>query len=157
VTWWIAISEIVRNIGLVAAAFVGIYLAWKRVTATSQQADAALKQAELARRDHVAELFTRAVGQLNHEKLEVRLGAIYTLKQISLDFPDLAEPTFQLLSTYLRESVGAYGDREPPVDVREIIALLKDRSVQKCLWVRNLRVRSPASWTSGALSCAEPI
>jgi hypothetical protein len=35
------------------------------------------RQAELARRDHVAELFNRAVGQLKDEKLEVRLGAIF--------------------------------------------------------------------------------
>jgi hypothetical protein len=61
------------------------------------------------------------------EKLEVRLGAIYTLRQIARDFPDLAEPTFELLTTYLRESVGDYGDREPPVDVREIMNTLKDR------------------------------
>jgi hypothetical protein len=47
----------------------------------------------------VAELFNRAVGQLTDAKLEVRLGAIYTLRQIARDFPDLAEPTFELLST----------------------------------------------------------
>jgi hypothetical protein len=89
-----------------------------------------LQQAELARRDHVAELFNRAVGQLTHEKLEVRLGAVYTLRQIANDFPDLSEPTFQLLSTYLRESGGDYGDAEPPIDVREIIATLRNRLVK---------------------------
>jgi hypothetical protein len=68
------------------------------VSATTQQADATLQQAELARRDHVAELFNRAVGQLADAKLEVRLGAIYTLRQIAQDFPDLAEPTWELLS-----------------------------------------------------------
>lgn len=77
----------------------------------------------------VAELFNRAVGQLTHEKLEIRLGAIYTLRQVGRDFPDLSEPTFELLTIYLRESVGAYGDREPPVDVREVMNILKDRSV----------------------------
>jgi hypothetical protein len=128
---WLAISEIVRNLGLVAAAMIGIYLAWKRVTASTRQADASLQQAELARRDHVAELFNRAVGQLTHEKLEVRLGAIYTLRQIAHDFPDLSEPTFELLTTYLRQSAGAYGDREPPVDVREIMNILRDRLVHR--------------------------
>jgi len=84
---WLAASEVIRNVGLVLAAFVGIYLAWKRVTAATIQADATLAQAQLARRDHVAELFNRAVSQLTHEKLEVRLGAIYTLRQIARDFP----------------------------------------------------------------------
>jgi hypothetical protein len=128
---WLTISEIFRNFGLVAAGAVGIYLAWKRVTASNQQANALLQQAELARRDHVAELFNRAVGQLTHEKLEIRLGAIYTLRQISRDFPDLSEPTFELLATYLRESVGAYGDSAPPVDVQEIMSILRNRLVRR--------------------------
>jgi hypothetical protein len=128
---WLTISEIFRNFGLVAAGAVGIYLAWKRVTASNQQANASLQQAELARRDHVAELFNRAVGQLTHEKLEIRLGAIYTLRQISRDFPDLSEPTFELLATYLRESVGAYGDSAPPVDVQEIMSILRNRLVRR--------------------------
>jgi len=122
--------KLLRNVGLVVAAFVGIYLAWQRVAAATTQADASLKQVELARRDHVAELFNRAVGQLTHERLEVRLGAIYTLRQISLDFPDLSGPTFVLLTAYLRESATAYGDSEPPIDVREILDTLKDRLVK---------------------------
>jgi len=89
----LALTEIARNLGLLFAAVAGIYLAWKRVTASNRQADAALAQAALARRDHVAELFNRAVGQLADAKLEVRLGAVYTLRQIALDFPDLAGPT----------------------------------------------------------------
>jgi len=127
---WLLLSELVRNVGLVVAAFAGIYLAWQRVTAATIQADASLKQADLARRDHVAELFNRAVGQLTHEKLEVRLGAIYTLRQIARDFPGLSGPTFELLSAYLRESAATYGDSDPPVDVREIIDTLKDRLVK---------------------------
>jgi len=126
---WLGISEITRNYALVIGGIIGIFLAWMRVSASTRQADASLQQAELARRGHVAELFNRAVGQLSHEKLEIRLGAIYTLRQVARDFPDLSEPTFELLTTYLRESVGAYGDREPPVDVREVMNILKGRSV----------------------------
>lgn len=39
-----AILEMVRNFGLAMAAFVGIFLAWKRVTAANRQADATLRQ-----------------------------------------------------------------------------------------------------------------
>jgi hypothetical protein len=129
--WLLAISDIIGKVGLSAAALIGVYLAWRRVSALSRQADASLQQAELARRDHVAELFNRAVGQLTHEKLEIRLGAIYTLRQIARDFPDLAEPTYELLATYLRESGKNYGDAEPPIDVREIMKTLRDRLVQQ--------------------------
>jgi hypothetical protein len=80
----------------------------------------------MARRDHVAELFNRAVGQLTADKLEIRLEAIYTLRQIARDFPDLSRPTFELLSTYLTESAGRYGDREPPVDVQEIVKTIRE-------------------------------
>lgn len=106
---------------------IGIILAWKRVTVANRQAEAQTRQAELTRRDHVAELFNRAVGQLNDEKLEIRLGAIFTLRQICFDFPDLSDPVLELLTIYLKESPLDYGENEPPADVREIIRLLRDR------------------------------
>ena len=104
---------------------LGIWLAWRRVTAANKQADAALRQAELARREHVAELFNRAVGQLGDEKLEIRLGAIFTLRQVRHDFIDLTAAVDELLATYLRERVKSYGDAEPPVDVPEIMKTVK--------------------------------
>ncbi len=125
--WWITFSEITRNFGLVLGGAVGIFLAWQRVRAANAQAEAQIRQAALARRDHVAELFNRAVGQLKDEKLEVRLGAILTLGQICGDFPDLADPVVRLLTTYLRENRVDYGDNEPPPDVREITDILRGR------------------------------
>jgi hypothetical protein len=125
--WWLSVSEILRNFGIIVGGLVGIYLAWRRVAASTRQADASLQQAELSRRDHVAELFNRAVGQLADAKLEIRLGAIYTFRQIARDFPDLSGPTVELLSAYLRESARDYGDNEPPVDVREIMATLRSQ------------------------------
>lgn len=76
----------------------------------------------------MAELFNRAVGQLKDEKQEVRLGAIFTLRQICFDFPDLSDPVVQLLTIYLKENPVDYGDAEPPADVREIIRLVVDRN-----------------------------
>jgi hypothetical protein len=105
--WWIDLSEVIRNFGLLAAAVAGVGLAALRVVAANRQANASLRQAELARREHVAALFNRAVEQLDHEKLQVRLGAIYTLRQIGADFPDLTGAVFELLSAYLRERNGA--------------------------------------------------
>jgi hypothetical protein len=123
--WWTQLSELIRNLGIVAGGIFGLYLAWKRVTAANRQAEASIRQAELARRSHVAELFDRAVGQLKDERIEIRLGAIYTLRQIGTDFPDLAGAVFELLSAYMRENPGTYGDKEPPPDVREIVRILK--------------------------------
>ena len=124
--WWVAFSEVTRNLGLVLAGIVGVYLGWKRVTVANRQAEAQTRQAELTRRDHVAELFNRAVGQLRDDKLEIRLGAIFTLRQICFDFPDLSDPVVQLLTIYLTENPVDYGDAMPPADVREIIRLVRD-------------------------------
>jgi len=123
--WWIQLTEIIRNVGLLVGGGIGLYLAWLRVSAANQQADASLRQAELTRREHVAELFNRAVGQLGDPKLEVRLAAIYTLRQIGQDFPDLTSAVFELLNAYLRENPRDYGDSEPPIDIREIISIIR--------------------------------
>lgn len=65
----IQVSELVRNYGLVAAAALGVILAWWRSRASNRQAIAALRQAEVAQRDHVVEMFNRAVDQLGSEKI----------------------------------------------------------------------------------------
>jgi hypothetical protein len=122
--FWVALSEVIRNFGLVAAALVGICLAWKRVVASNKQADAQLLQAELSRRNHVTELFNRAVGQLKDEKLEIRLGAILTLGQVCTDFRDLSGPVIQLLTTYLKEEKVDYGEIDAPADIGEIIRII---------------------------------
>jgi enoyl-CoA hydratase/carnithine racemase len=87
--FWVSLSEIIRNIGLVIGGAIGIYLACKRVVASNKQDDAQLSQAELSRRDHVAELFNRAVGQLKDENLGIRPGAILTFGQICSDFREV--------------------------------------------------------------------
>jgi Pentapeptide repeats (8 copies) len=122
--FWVFLSEIVRNDGLVIAGAIGIYLAWKRVVASNKQAEAQLRQAELARRDHVAELFNRAVGQLKDEKPEIRLGAVLILGQICTDFRDPSGPVIQLRTTYLKQEKVDYGETEPPADIGEIIRII---------------------------------
>jgi hypothetical protein len=97
----VQISELVRNYGLIAAAGLGLVLAWWRSRASNRQAIAALRQAEVAQRNHVVEMFNRAVDQLGSEKLEVRLGSIYTLKRISRD-PQYIDYRVPILETLRR-------------------------------------------------------
>jgi hypothetical protein len=126
--WWVELTDVVRNIGLFAGGAFGLYLGWKRVTVANRQAEAQTRLTELTRRGHVAELVNRSVGQLGDEKLEVRLGSIFALKQICRDFPDWSEPVVQLLTIYLKENRVDYGDAEPPADVREIIRLVQSQA-----------------------------
>lgn len=97
------ILEMVRNLGLAVAAFVGIFLAWKRVTVANRQADATLQQS-------------------------TRFGRSPATFPI---LPDLAEPTSELISTHLRESAGNYEGSAPPIEVREIMKTLIDYLVVK--------------------------
>jgi hypothetical protein len=75
----------------------------------------------------VTELFNRAAGQLRDPKLEVRLAAIYVLREVARDFPDFSDPIFELLTAYLRAADIDYGDEDPPVDVLAIVELLRSR------------------------------
>jgi hypothetical protein len=99
---WVALSELLRNVALTIAAVIGSLLAWRQLSPAALQAKSANAQAELARRAHVTELFNRAVGQLRDPNLEVRLAAIYVLREVAKDFPDLSNPVFELLQAYLR-------------------------------------------------------
>lgn len=124
---WIALSEIGRNAALAVAAFVGAWLAWRKFAPERTQAESAASQAELARRAHVTELFNRAAGQLVDDRLEVRLAAIYVLREVGRDFPDLANPVFELLQAHLRERPIVYGEGEVPVDVSAVVETLRLR------------------------------
>jgi hypothetical protein len=55
------------------------------------------------------------------------LAAIYVLREVAKDFPDLSNPVFELLQAYLRVGNIDYGDDEPPIDIREIVRLLRSR------------------------------
>src|SRR3974390_1908873 len=82
---WVAFSEIVRNLALTIAAIVGALLAWRQLSPAALHARSASVKADLARRAHVTELFNRAVGQLRDRNLEVRLAAIYVLREVAKD------------------------------------------------------------------------
>lgn len=126
--WWVSNAEAVKNLLLIVGGAFGFYLAWLRVTAANRQAEAAERQADVGRRAHVAELFTDAASQLSDEKLEVRLAAIYTLRQIGWDFPDLGGIVFELLNAYLVSHRQVYPIDDVPSDIAEIVSILQEQS-----------------------------
>jgi hypothetical protein len=130
--------EDIRAILVIAGGAYGLWLARSRVKAANSQASAQTRQAEaqigqadLARKDHVAELFNRAAGQLKDKKLEVRLAAIFTLGQIRDDFADLSDPAIRLLTVMMTENPINYGNRKVPPDVREIARIIQGRGRQE--------------------------
>jgi hypothetical protein len=130
--YWLQLSELIRNFGLIAAGAIGLWIAWLRVRAANRQAEAAIQQSavaneqsKLARREHVAELFNQAVGQLSDKKLEIRLGAIYTLREVTADFPDLTKAAVDLLTVYVRTKPKRYAKGRMPPDIAEILKIIK--------------------------------
>lgn len=122
----VELSEVIRNWAIVIGGTIGVLLAIWRGIAADRQSRASRSQAEIARRAHTTEVFKDAVQQLSNERLEIRLGAIFTLRRISYDFPEFRYYVFQLLTTYLKEqTTGADPNLEPRADIREIVEFLR--------------------------------
>jgi len=65
----VGVSEIVRNLGIVVGAGLGLLIALQRPRAATRQAEAALNA-------HMQEVFATAVSNLDSENLAVRLGGM---------------------------------------------------------------------------------
>jgi hypothetical protein len=90
----LACSQINRNYGLIlagVAALFALYLNWQRTNND--------------RRRMVNDTYVKAIEQLGHEKMEVRLGAIYALERIARDAEDfdLHWSIMETLTAYIRE------------------------------------------------------
>ena len=122
----VALSEVIRNYAIVVGGVVGLGLALWRGIAHSRQAQAQEKQAKIAQRAHITEVFKDAFGHLGSDKLEIRLGAVLTLKQIAEDFPEFYGPVAQLLTAYAREKAKDFEeDEKPTVEIIEIVKFVQ--------------------------------
>jgi hypothetical protein len=63
---------------------------------------------------------------LRDEKLEIRLLAIYNLRQMLNAYPEYTRAVIELLTAYVRENPQRWGDAEPPLDIREIFRFLEE-------------------------------
>jgi hypothetical protein len=78
---------------------IGSLFSTARTLQVSQQ------QVQVAREGQITDRFTKAIEQLgNKEKLEVRLGGIYSLERIANESPEDHGPIVEILTTYVREN-----------------------------------------------------
>lgn len=120
----VELSEVIRNYAIVIGGAVGLGLAIWRGIALSRQAKASEEQARIARRTHITEVYSDAIGNLGNDKLEIRLGAIHALERIGKDFPEFEDSVVEVLSAYARDRTPA--GREPEIDLREIVRIIRD-------------------------------
>ena len=107
----LACSQINRNYGLLlagVAALFALYLNWQRTTNDRQRTTN-------DRRRLVNDTYIKAIEQLGHGKMEVRLGAIYALERIARDAEDfdLHWSIMETLAAYIRERPASKWD-DPP-------------------------------------------
>ncbi len=72
--------------------------------AALKNAEAALKNAQTAEDKQITERFAKAIEQLGNEKIEVRLGAIYTLERIAKDSAKDHWTIMEVLTAFIREN-----------------------------------------------------
>lgn len=132
--------ELIRNIGLVIAALIGFpMLIWRTSIAD--------RQASTAEASHVAETYTKAIEQLGavndkgHPKLELRLGALYSLEKIALTNEDYHSQVMEVLCAYVRlnarfnsieredESIPAEAVFSPREDIQTVMTILGRRNI----------------------------
>ena len=107
-------AEALYHLALIVAGAIGIPLLYHRRTrAVDRSANAALQaktaaerhkeQTDADRERRITESFAKAVEQLGDDKLEVRLGGIYTLERIARESERDYWPIMETLTAYVRE------------------------------------------------------
>jgi hypothetical protein len=64
---------------------------------------ASLDRREQRREYHLTQGFARAVDQLGHPALDVRLGGLYSLERLALESPEDHVPIVEILAAFVRE------------------------------------------------------
>lgn len=92
--------EHIVPVGTLVAGTIAAFVALGQLQVTRQRHEEQTK-ADLRRR--ITESFAKAVEQLGSDKLEVRLGGIYTLERIAHESADDYWPTMETLTAFVRE------------------------------------------------------
>lgn len=98
----------------------------------------AWKQARVADQKLQTETFATAIDQLAHDKLPIRLGAIYALEGLAKNSPQLHDSIFEALCAYVRaqrpwvENNEEEGSNEEPIktpaDIQTILTVIGRRN-----------------------------
>ena len=131
ILWQLGLVTFVGQITLVqliTALFVLVGIYW-----TSRRVLAAEDNVRVAREGQVTERFTRAIGQLGDDKMEIRLGGIYALERIAKDSKKDYGPIMEILTAYVRknaprkENHKPQPDEKPPTDIQAILTVIGRR------------------------------
>jgi hypothetical protein len=121
-------GEGVRDLVLAATTLLGALIGLAGYLLLAVRTNAVQRQTELQREAQITDRFTKAVEQLGHKQVAVRLGAIYALERIAKDSERDFETIMETLAAYIREMSpwAKNGDSEakPGNDVIAALAVL---------------------------------
>ena len=94
---------------------IGVYFTWKKVFVSNE--------------GQITDRYSKAVGQLGHDKFEVRLGGIYALERIAHESKKDRNSILQVLSAYVRHRYPRNGniiDDNPDsrIDLKAILKII---------------------------------
>jgi hypothetical protein len=109
-------KDLAQALGLITAGVagaVGIFFTWQgqRITQrnqesnqrnTQQHVEQSRNELDIIRQGQLTEHFTKAIEQLGSEKLELRLGGIYSLERTAHEGKDYHWPIMEVLTSYIR-------------------------------------------------------
>ena len=109
---------LVELLGFLAILY-GLYLTRRRLAATEE--------------GQITERFTRAIEQLGHEEMEIRLGGIYALERLAKDSEKDHGPIMEVLTAYVRERATKQGEytkeaeAKPTTDIQAVLTVIGRR------------------------------
>ena len=153
-------KDLVQALGLITAGVAGavvIFFTWRgqernqrntqeqfRLTRQSQEENQKSTQAQLenaqeelrlTRQGQMTERFTQAIEQLGSEKLEIKLGGIYSLERTAHEEKNYHWPVMEVLTSYVRRHAARKPDKElrenaatPEPDIQAILDVIGRRS-----------------------------
>ncbi|MFM8800689.1 MAG: pentapeptide repeat-containing protein [Tagaea sp.] len=105
--WLLANAADLRDLMLAAAAFAVLpFLAWRSWVAR-RLAEAQRKSAEAIELGRAAEIMAQAFAGLGADKVQVRMGAIYSLERQARERPKDQGPIVQTLAAFVRDACPA--------------------------------------------------
>jgi hypothetical protein len=88
------------------AVLAGVFFSYRQLQHNRRQLEhsiqASREQHQLDQQGQITERFTRAIDQLGHEGLDVRLGGIYALERLTNDSPRDQAAVAEVLSAFVR-------------------------------------------------------
>ena len=120
--WWIKLSEIVRNFGIIVGSALALLIAWQRARAATRQASA-------ANDSHFQDVFASAIANLGSRSLSVRTGGVVALTELANSEPKYRDRVRGILTGFVRTGGRDDLNDELPPDLQDALYYLRIPSV----------------------------